>query len=167
MVPRLLQPSNSRVRTPPPEPRALPDTHLHRLHDLTAGRGGAARRVGLLRRGAVDTEANPEVDAESGACEPCGTRTNKTSVPTGRASGGPCGGLEERKTEQPKPSEQAGLTQANRPPRKPVRFRRPPVVGHRRPVNLDPQGIYRARNSSALGTKSAWNWNTAPCPESG
>src|SRR5713226_10462426 len=26
---------------------------------------------------------------------------------------------------------------------------------------------YRARNSSALGTKSAWNWNTAPCPESG
>jgi hypothetical protein len=26
---------------------------------------------------------------------------------------------------------------------------------------------YRARNLSALGTKSAWNWNTAPCPESG
>ena len=25
----------------------------------------------------------------------------------------------------------------------------------------------RERNASALGTKSAWNWNTAPCPESG
>jgi len=43
--------------------------------------------------------------------------------PTGGASGGPCGGLEERRTEQPRPSDHAGLTQANRPPRKPGRFR--------------------------------------------
>src|SRR4029453_11516503 len=33
-------------------------------------------------------------------------------------------------------------------------------------INPTPRG-YRARNSSALGTNSAWNWNTAPCPESG
>ena len=33
--------------------------------------------------------------------------------------------------------------------------------------NQAPTSTYRARNSSALGTKSAWNWNTAPCPESG
>jgi hypothetical protein len=26
---------------------------------------------------------------------------------------------------------------------------------------------YRVRNSSALGTKSAWYWNTPPCPASG
>ncbi len=30
-----------------------------------------------------------------------------------------------------------------------------------------PASTYRARNSSALGTKSAWNWNTPPCPASG
>ena len=45
--------------------------------------------------------------------------------PNRGASGGPCGGLEEGKTEQPKQSDHAGLTQANRPPRKPVRFRQP------------------------------------------
>ena len=38
------------------------------------------------------------------------------------ASGGPCGGLEEENTEQPKQSDHVGLTQANRPPRNPVRF---------------------------------------------
>jgi hypothetical protein len=41
------------------------------------------------------------------------------------ASGGPCGGLKERKTEPKTQSDQAGLTQANkanRPPRNPVRF---------------------------------------------
>jgi hypothetical protein len=40
----------------------------------------------------------------------------------GGASGGPCGGLEERKTEEPRQSDHVGLTQANRPPRNPVRF---------------------------------------------
>ena len=44
--------------------------------------------------------------------------------PNRGASGGPCGGLEENETKQPKqPSDHAGLTQANRPPRNPVRFR--------------------------------------------
>jgi hypothetical protein len=43
--------------------------------------------------------------------------------PNRGASGGPCGGLEERRTEQPKPSDHTGLTQANRPPRNPVWFR--------------------------------------------
>ena len=38
------------------------------------------------------------------------------------ASGGPCGGLEEKRTKQPRQSGRAGLTQANRPPRKPVWF---------------------------------------------
>lgn len=28
-------------------------------------------------------------------------------------------------------------------------------------------GLYRPRKSSVLGTKSSWNWNTPPCPESG
>ena len=42
--------------------------------------------------------------------------------PNRGASGGPCGGLEEENTEQPKQSDHVGLTQANRPPRKPVRF---------------------------------------------
>ena len=32
---------------------------------------------------------------------------------------------------------------------------------------LEHRPAYRARNSSALGTKSAWNWNTPPCPASG
>ena len=44
--------------------------------------------------------------------------------PNRGASGGPCGGLKERTTEQPKPSDHAGLTQANRPPRNPVRFKK-------------------------------------------
>jgi hypothetical protein len=43
--------------------------------------------------------------------------------PNRGASGGPCGGLEGEKTEQPKQSDYVGLTQANRPPRNPVRFR--------------------------------------------
>lgn len=42
--------------------------------------------------------------------------------PNRGASGGPCGGLEEEKTKQPKQSDYVGLTQANRPPRNPVRF---------------------------------------------
>jgi hypothetical protein len=42
--------------------------------------------------------------------------------PNRGASGGPCGGLAEEKTEQPKQSDHVGLTQANRPPRNPVRF---------------------------------------------
>jgi len=42
--------------------------------------------------------------------------------PNRGASGGPCGGLEGEKTEQPKQSDYVGLTQANRPPRNPVRF---------------------------------------------
>jgi len=45
--------------------------------------------------------------------------------PNRGASGGPCGGLEEENTEQPKQSDHVGLTQANRPPRNPVRFRLP------------------------------------------
>ena len=47
--------------------------------------------------------------------------------PNRGASGGPCGGLVDRRTEQPKTSDHTSLTQANRPPRKPVRFR--PAVG--------------------------------------
>ena len=43
--------------------------------------------------------------------------------PNRGASGGPCGGLEENQTKHPKqPSDHPGLTQANRPPRNPVRF---------------------------------------------
>jgi len=42
--------------------------------------------------------------------------------PNRGASGGPCGGLEAEKPEQPKQSDYVGLTQANRPPRNPVRF---------------------------------------------
>ena len=42
--------------------------------------------------------------------------------PNRGASGGPCGGLQEGKTKQPKQSDHVGLTQANRPPRNPVRF---------------------------------------------
>ena len=42
--------------------------------------------------------------------------------PNRGASGGPCGGLDRRKQEQPRQSDRAGLTQANKPPRKPVRF---------------------------------------------
>ena len=43
--------------------------------------------------------------------------------PNRGASGGPCGGLAENEPKQPKqPSDHAGLTQANRPPRNPVRF---------------------------------------------
>ena len=42
--------------------------------------------------------------------------------PNRGASGGPCGGLEDNETEQSRESDQAGLTQANRPPRNPVRF---------------------------------------------
>ena len=42
--------------------------------------------------------------------------------PNRGASGGPCGGLGERKTKPRNGSDQAGLTQANRPPRNPVRF---------------------------------------------
>jgi hypothetical protein len=42
--------------------------------------------------------------------------------PNRGASGGPCGGLEEEQTEQQKQSDHVGLTQANRPPRNPVRF---------------------------------------------
>ena len=44
--------------------------------------------------------------------------------PNRGASGGPCGGLAENEPKQPKqPSDHAGLTQANRPPRNPVRFK--------------------------------------------
>ena len=43
--------------------------------------------------------------------------------PNRGASGGPCGGLEDEGTQQPKQSDHVGLTQANRPPRKPVWFR--------------------------------------------
>jgi len=43
--------------------------------------------------------------------------------PNRGASGGPCGGLGERKSETNTQSGQPGLTQANRPPRNPVRFR--------------------------------------------
>jgi len=49
--------------------------------------------------------------------------------PNRGASGGPCGGLGERERERerenlnPKLSDHGGLTQANRPPRNPVRFR--------------------------------------------
>ena len=43
--------------------------------------------------------------------------------PNRGASGGPCRGLEENETKQPKqPSDYPGLTQANRPPRNSVRF---------------------------------------------
>src|SRR5947208_2056728 len=34
-------------------------------------------------------------------------------------------------------------------------------------ASLSTDAAYRARNSSALGTKSAWYWNTPPCPASG
>jgi hypothetical protein len=49
--------------------------------------------------------------------------------PNRGASGGPCGGLEGEKTEQPKQSDYVGLTQANRPPRNPVRFKQAAVDG--------------------------------------
>jgi len=52
--------------------------------------------------------------------------------PNRGAPGGPCGGQIERKSEQPKQSDHVGLIQANRPPRKPVRFR---VVQYVLPVN--------------------------------
>ena len=42
--------------------------------------------------------------------------------PNRGASGGPCGGLEEESPNSQNQSDQAGLTQANRPPRNPVRF---------------------------------------------
>ncbi len=42
--------------------------------------------------------------------------------PNRGASGGPCGGLDRKKEEQPRQSDRAGLTQANRPPRNPVWF---------------------------------------------
>ncbi len=50
--------------------------------------------------------------------------------PNRGASGGPCGGLEEEKTEQPKQSDHASLTQANKPPRNPVRFNTEETHGH-------------------------------------
>ena len=44
--------------------------------------------------------------------------------PNRGASGGPCGGLEEEKDRTAKDqSDHVGLTQANRPPRNPVRFK--------------------------------------------
>ncbi len=43
--------------------------------------------------------------------------------PNRGASGGPCGGLDRRREEQSRQSDRANLTQANRPPRNPVRFK--------------------------------------------
>ncbi len=42
--------------------------------------------------------------------------------PNRGASGGPCGGWNNESLNSQKKSDQAGLTQANRPPRNPVRF---------------------------------------------
>jgi hypothetical protein len=59
--------------------------------------------------------------------------------PNRGAPAAPCGGLEQRKTKQPRQSGRDGLTQANRPPRKPVRFTQQTSVnrGHQASVNPD------------------------------
>jgi len=58
--------------------------------------------------------------------------------PNRGASGGPCGGLIERKLNSQNPSGHLGLTQANRPPRKPVRFSQP--AGKKKPLTLRVRG---------------------------
>ena len=73
--------------------------------------------------------------------------------PNRGASGGPCGGLEERKAEQPKQSDHVGLTQANRPPRNPVRFSCAPSVGYRSPRRLVEAALH-ARRSRASARKA-------------
>lgn len=59
--------------------------------------------------------------------------------PNRGASGGPCGGLEEGRSEQPKQSDHVDLTLANRPPRNPVRFRPPRASSVGRSQRLSPE----------------------------
>ena len=76
--------------------------------------------------------------------------------PNQGASGGPCGRLAENEPKQPKqPSDHAGLTQANRPPRNPARF-------SRRDLNSHEATPRRSRSAPHSAVRHSWPapWST-------
>ena len=86
--------------------------------------------------------------------------------PNRGASGGPCGGWNNESTNRQTKSDHAGLTQANRPPRNPVRFRLPlraltvkncRMVSSARSCGRVPIGVARLP-----AFVCAWLWSTSP-----
>ena len=94
------------LRTPPRQTRV-------------AHRGGRSVRRKRRPTAAVDKPALCHANVLE---QPEGSPVSTMAQPGGPPAA-PAGGLEERKTEQPKQSDHVGLTQASRPPRNPVRFR--------------------------------------------